>query len=115
MPGIFLEPLGPERQLPGLDAAGVEIAGFLDGPGLLGQEIVGIGAERRDSQRLAGKRDARARSGAVPSVVHDVLCLGDRVIAALTGNCRQIALHCSAVRQRTVGRLSDHADVGRAE
>ena len=51
---------------------GRRIAGFLNGPDLFGQEIVGIGAERRDSQRLAGKRDARARGGAVSIVVHEV-------------------------------------------
>jgi hypothetical protein len=49
---IFLKAFGTERELPSLESAGVEIAGFSNGGGFLGQEIVGIGAKRRDGERL---------------------------------------------------------------
>src|SRR5690349_5509330 len=48
---IFLEALWPERQLSRLDPLGVEVPCLLYGPGgLLGQQDVGIGAERRDAE-----------------------------------------------------------------
>src|ERR671939_560033 len=45
---ILLEGLRPEGELAGLDAAGVERLGLLHAPGaFLGEQDVGVGAERR--------------------------------------------------------------------
>ena len=65
-----------------------ESPGFLDGPCLLGQEIAGIGAERRDGERLAGERDAQAGCDALPCLVHDGLRPGDCAVAAAAGHRR---------------------------
>ena len=55
MPGVFLEPFASERQLAGFDASGVKVSGLLDRPRLLGQEVIGIRAQRRNAERLAGE------------------------------------------------------------
>src|SRR5271163_2698367 len=103
---IFLEAFGTERELPSFESARVEIASFGRRGGFCGQEVVSVRAERRDGERLVGERDARAGRGAVPRFVHDVLRLGDCVIAAAGGDRRQIALHRSPVRQRAASHSS---------
>ena len=43
---IFLKAFGTERELSSFESARVELAGFGSGGSFLGQEIVGVGAER---------------------------------------------------------------------
>jgi hypothetical protein len=67
MLGIFFEPFGSERQLSSFDAFGIKVPGLLDRSRLVGQEVVGVGAQRRDAERLAGKRNPRAGVSCAPT------------------------------------------------
>jgi len=67
MPGIFLEPFASERQLAGFDASSVKVSGLLGRPRLLGQEVIGVRAQRRNAERLAGQRYPGAGRCALPT------------------------------------------------
>jgi hypothetical protein len=75
----------------GFNGSGVKVSGLLYKPRLLGQDAVGIGAQRCNGERLAGQRDRGAGRCALPGVVDNVLRFLDRVAATATRGCRQEA------------------------
>src|SRR5690348_5184714 len=55
MAGILFETLGPERQLAGFHALGIEVSSLLDRWGFFGQEDISVSTERRDAECFAGE------------------------------------------------------------
>src|SRR3954463_3454786 len=101
MARIVLAAFRTKRHLARLHALGIIVPRFLDGPGsLFGQQHVGIGTERRDTECLACQCDPRSGGGLLPGVVHHVLRLGRCGITTASGDRRQKAFHAAPVWQR---------------
>ena len=99
----LLEPFRTKRQLPGLNATDVQIPGLLWRLGFVGQQVVGVGAQRRDRQGLPGKRHPGSRGGSLPGVVHHLLRLREGVIVTGPSDRGQEALD-----GLPIGRDRDH-------
>src|SRR6516162_83971 len=98
--GILFETLGPERQLAGFDALGIQVSGLLDRLGFFGQEDISVSAERRDAECFTGERYPGTGGVSLPCLVHYVLRFCRRIVTTAPGDRSQETLHRAPVRQR---------------